>query len=467
MKRNMTTLLVALFAAGAWAETETINYIDAEGNEVSHEVTILTGSTASTSLDAGWYAVKGDAVSYNGQLQFSAGDVCLILCDEARLTINSGSTHALLVEGNLTIYGQAAGNGTLEASATYSSSGIRANGSGDIVFNGGIVTAKSSNGAAVSTNGNIVVNGGSVKAISTGSHGLRATHINLGWRTASDRILAKAYELENGGTLSVAIGKALTDGEGVIYTGALLASDLANKTLMGTNVLYDHGTEAADNASHIASLADEDRPANVTLSGRTLYTDGTWNTLCLPFDVSIGVGVLEGATVKRLSTATSNLTGTMLTLDFEDERTALTAGTPYLVRWENAEGTIENPTFANVAVTTATHHADFSGGSFKGTYSSTTYEAANPNILFMGESNILYYPLQGATIGAFHAYFDLGSNDVKGFVLNFGEGRPTFVSLPAWREAAGAVYTLDGRKIVNGQIPKGIYVRDGRKIVNP
>ena len=43
--------------------------------------------------------------------------------------------------------------------------------------------------------------------------------------------------------------------------------------------------DAGDNAGIIDLMADA-MSANVTLSGRTLYKDGSWNTLCLPFDVS-------------------------------------------------------------------------------------------------------------------------------------------------------------------------------------
>ena len=92
-----------------------------------------------------------------------------------------------------------------------------------------------------------------------------------------------------------------------------------------------------DNSSAISSNAGN--KCNVTLSGRTLYRDGDWNTLCLPFGVTkaqidVESHPLHGATIKELLT-TSNLDnyGT-LTLNFNTVG-AIVAGKPYIVRWDN------------------------------------------------------------------------------------------------------------------------------------
>ena len=74
--------------------------------------------------------------------------------------------------------------------------------------------------------------------------------------------------------------------------------------------------------------------ADVTLADRTLTKDGNWNTICLPFDVTIANSPLVGATVKKLNTSTTNLTSGTLTLNFEDEPTTMTAGIPYIIKWD-------------------------------------------------------------------------------------------------------------------------------------
>ena len=75
---------------------------------------------------------------------------------------------------------------------------------------------------------------------------------------------------------------------------------------------------------------------NVTFSGRTIYSDGDWNTLCLPFNMSesqIASSPLAGYTIKSLDGTQSNLdsNGT-LTLRFNNA-TTIEAGRPYIVKW--------------------------------------------------------------------------------------------------------------------------------------
>lgn len=74
---------------------------------------------------------------------------------------------------------------------------------------------------------------------------------------------------------------------------------------------------------------------NVTLENRTLYKDGKWNTLCLPFalDASqIASSCLDGATIKELNTSSSKLDGNELGIYFAPV-TAIEAGKPYIVKW--------------------------------------------------------------------------------------------------------------------------------------
>ena len=114
-------------------------------------------------------------------------------------------------------------------------------------------------------------------------------------------------------------------GETINYDGLDLTVTLAK----------DNAVVLADNADNTTVIDDNDGfISTVTLQGRTLYKDGDWNTLCLPFAVTDFTGTpLEGATVKELLT-TSNLDNTgKLTLNFSDDLTAIDAGKPYIVKW--------------------------------------------------------------------------------------------------------------------------------------
>ncbi len=90
--------------------------------------------------------------------------------------------------------------------------------------------------------------------------------------------------------------------------------------------------DQSDNGSAIA--ANDGQSTGVTLTDRTLYRDGNWNTLCLPFDIDDLDGtVLEDATVMELNSATSSLSGEgVLTLNFTDA-SSIEAGKPYIVKW--------------------------------------------------------------------------------------------------------------------------------------
>ena len=92
----------------------------------------------------------------------------------------------------------------------------------------------------------------------------------------------------------------------------------------------------ADNDDNSTALSNNDgKAANVTLDGRTLYSDGDWNTLTLPFSLTaeeIAASPLADFTIKTLDGTLSSLDGEgKLTLTFEDAST-IEAGKPYIVK---------------------------------------------------------------------------------------------------------------------------------------
>ena len=94
----------------------------------------------------------------------------------------------------------------------------------------------------------------------------------------------------------------------------------------------------ADKTDNSTTISDKDGyVADVTLDGRTLYSDGAWNTLCLPFDAT-KTGLLAKAVIKELDTETAydgHKTGFedgTLYLNFKDAE-SIVAGRPYIVKW--------------------------------------------------------------------------------------------------------------------------------------
>ena len=235
--------------------------------------------------------------------------------------------------------------------------------------------------------------------------------------------------------------------------------------------------------------------AKATLSGRTLYHDNAWNTLCLPFDVTDGDDTdevsftgtpLVGATVMELDTRTdvyTHATGVedgVLYLNFKPV-TSIVAGTPYIIKWPADEQHITSPEFSDVVISKEFHSVVSADNkvAFLGTYDRLTFDDTDDSILFLGEGNTLYYPQPDLSdpvspkypsINPFRAFFKLHdlsaaaipANNVKMF---FGDEGPTLVAIPSWKEVAGAWYTVDGRRVNGKPAHKGVYVVNGRKVV--
>ena len=231
-----------------------------------------------------------------------------------------------------------------------------------------------------------------------------------------------------------------------------------------------------DNSETLETYSGQE--ANVTLP-RTLYKDGSWNTLCLPFSLgSLDGTPLEGATVKTL--ASSSFEDGTLTLNFTDAVTAINAGTPYIVKWETTGDNLVNPVFEGVTISET--QASTAGTAYidlVGSFAPFTFTADDKSTLYLGDGNQLYYPTKERTMGACRAYFQLhnglsvGNLNAARIVLNFGEGETTGVKeitdptphpTPAWGGSGCAWYDLQGRRIDGRPTKKGIYIRNGKII---
>ena len=347
-----------------------VSYIDSDGTEQTcDDYTFITGSgdvTLGTSGATAWYAIYGN-VSLT-QLSLNDKTANLILADGAKLTIDNTSGQGLKVGGNtgnngtLNIYRQSSGSGSL--SVTANGNAISANVAINIY--GGSITATSTNGNGIKADGDITITGGNVSATATSSadgtgYGIRAFwngtltitggnvtatggtagmgtyrynsggNINLSWTNSTDRITTNSFELAGNSGGSLVLSKDFIDEEGAFHTPDNIGT-LAGKTLAPAIVLADD----ADNGTAIAAANGTTLAAQ--LNGRTLYRDGDWNTLCLPFNVPNLAGTpLAGFTVMELDTETGKYTtdtgfsGGTLTLNFKDA-SGIVAGRPYIVK---------------------------------------------------------------------------------------------------------------------------------------
>ena len=207
--------------------------------------------------------------------------------------------------------------------------------------------------------------------------------------------------------------------------------------------------------------------ADVTLSGRTI-SSGYWNTLCLPFDVTVAqLKKAIGNNVQVSELANASCTGSTLTINFAPlvaDTKSIPAGTPFLVKG----ATKTSPKFEGVTIKNITNDVVSSNVTFKGTYSSTPLGANNQNIRFFGSNNKLYYPgSNGFTLGANRAYFVIDNGtEVKDFIVNFGDEDDATAIMTidnGQLTTEGAIYNLAGQRLQKMQ--KGINIVNGKKIL--
>ena len=236
--------------------------------------------------------------------------------------------------------------------------------------------------------------------------------------------------------------------------------------------------DLADGSDNTTFITDHDGDIyDITLQGRTLYKDGSWNTLCLPFDLGNLSGTpLENATLMTLSS--SNYDNGTLTLNFESA-TTIAAGKPYIVKWTTTGENISSPVFNGVTISSTPADVVTTAVTFKGNYDYLGFTEENRSILFLGTQNKLYYPLSGASIGACRAYFQLNGGitagdpasaaPVRTFVLNFGGEATGIQGLtpdPSSKgEGSEYWYSLDGRRLSQKPSRAGVYINNGKMVV--
>ncbi len=199
------------------------------------------------------------------------------------------------------------------------------------------------------------------------------------------------------------------------------------------------------------TIEDFDRTTvKATLRGRTLYKDGTWNTLCLPFDVSTSEGsIFEDAIIYELSNSTIGEDGTV-TIN------------------EN----LVNPSFYGVTIKDVGNKVVTAGPiSMVGSYEPVGVLKDDP-ILYIGANNQLCRPTKDMTIKAFRAFFYYDSEtdpETLGTIrLNFIEpGVVTDIEeMPiSTRPADTHWYTIDGRVLPSKPSLPGIYINNGKKVI--
>ena len=221
-----------------------------------------------------------------------------------------------------------------------------------------------------------------------------------------------------------------------------------------------------------------EKTCTVELSGRTLYKDGAWNTLCLPFDLTLSGSVLDGDNVvaKVLDGANTSLDNTgLLSLTFNEAPATILAGTPFIIKWDNTGSHLTNVRFSNVILDqTAPTPVKFSNafgdrGEFVGTYSPFSIDAGNiDKIILLSGNNTLGYSQNPRTLRSCRAHFMIptssGIRAMMDFDIDFNGGESTRIeSVDRGLSIVDCWYTLTGVKLDGKPTRRGIYLHNGRK----
>ena len=217
-------------------------------------------------------------------------------------------------------------------------------------------------------------------------------------------------------------------------------------------------SDSTDNAAVISSK--NGKTVDVSLS-RTLVAD-KWNTFCVPFDIDLTDGKLNGVEVR-----------VMEFMDVESNimcfgtTTQIKAGQAYLIKPLNES--ITNPTLPNVTISNNEPMTSGDGNySFVGVYSPKSFdEQASKVSLFINGSAKLSRPKVNSTMKGMRAYFACASEQAASAQLQLGGELTGVASIVSDVDGDGNIYNLNGvciGKDIKG-LSKGLYIKNGKKFV--
>lgn len=226
-----------------------------------------------------------------------------------------------------------------------------------------------------------------------------------------------------------------------------------------------------ENGDNIVEKAEN---VNVTLK-RTLYGDGGWNTLCVPFtltEAQTKAAFGNNVELRELESVAGN------TLTFKTVN-SVTANVPCLIKVTAAGNEYK---FEGVSTTAVKNNRDYTlslvEGNilFLGIYSAMDVVEAdlagsstNGYYAFLGANNTFFKAKAGSTMKAFRAFFsvpnDVNTKQLKAVIDGTTTGIEDLVIDGV--KANGRVYNLNGQYVgnsLNGLQP-GFYIQNGKKIV--
>ena len=222
-----------------------------------------------------------------------------------------------------------------------------------------------------------------------------------------------------------------------------------------------------DNESMLYDLAG--KTYNAFLENRSFKDKGIWNTLCLPFDVTVAGSPFEDALIYTVTNRSYVHANGKLVLRIDPVTpTKLTAGTPYLITWEGAK-TVFEPFFRNVTFKNETNPitGSVTGGTsivFTPNFKLLNFATADESVLFLSNNN-LYSAGVGAKIKPQRAYFKTtGGSSVRGIAFEIEEDDADAINdVNANLNGNANIFNVAGQRM--SKMQKGINIVNGKKII--
>lgn len=217
-----------------------------------------------------------------------------------------------------------------------------------------------------------------------------------------------------------------------------------------------------DTVNNSKLLEANDNKSTPVILSRTLLAD-TWNTFCVPFDIDLKDGKINGIEVNVMEYDRT----TDHTINFKNA-TKIEAGKAYLIK---PKKDIKDPVFSDVTIKNVTPivSGDKDGYSFVGIYSPITFNDNNKDrILILSKEGKFLSVKNGGRMKGMRAYFTIPPKTKAEAVRLMINNKPTAITeISTTLSSPEKIFYTDGTYAGTDikKVKKGIVIKGGKKIL--
>lgn len=214
--------------------------------------------------------------------------------------------------------------------------------------------------------------------------------------------------------------------------------------------------------------------SDISISLNRKLVKGAWNTICLPFDVSVAQAKSAFGADVRIAALNAESKGNTLIFDNKTAE-GIKAAVPYLIMPSEVKAD-DKYEFYNVSIkpentAQASAVSTLDGFAFKGIYNKVdiTQDINNSKsyAAFLGANNTLFKAKSGSTTKGFRAYFAIPNSTATSALRVVVDGNATSIKNINCGvvENDDAVYNLQGQRVDARSLMPGLYIKAGKKFV--